>query len=145
MVDILLYLFCVNICRYLQAVYVDVNIVRVHHIGKRIPRIPFADNRNPVKSYLTFFGQLSASKQCKMQSTYLVGNLFKCLCSHRLVVVPWGGLIIVRCYFLYCLNMSGGLLVAGAEMRLCAASGVFTFTPFADVHALLIKSVNAVK
>lgn len=39
--------------------------------------------------------------------------------------------------------MSGGLLVAGAEMRLCAASGVFTFTPFADVHAALIEPVNA--
>lgn len=92
MVDISLYLFCVNICRYPQAVYVDVNIVRVHHVCKRIPRIPFADNRNPVKSCLTFFGQLSASKQCKMQSAYLVGNLVKCLCSNRLSVVPWGGL-----------------------------------------------------
>lgn len=94
MVDISLYSFCVNIGRYPQAVYVDVNIARVHHIGKRIPRIPFADNRNPVKSCLTFFGQLSASKQCKMQSAYLVGNLVKCLCFHRLSVVPWGGLII---------------------------------------------------
>lgn len=84
MVDILLYLFCVNISRYLQVVYVDVDIVRVHHVCKRIPRIPFADNRNPVKPCLTFFGQLSASKQCEMQSAYLAGNLVKCLCSHLL-------------------------------------------------------------
>lgn len=104
MVDALLYLFCVNICRYLQAVYVDVDIVRVHHVCKRIPRIPFADNCNPVKSCLTFFGQLSASKQCKMQSAYLVGNLVKCFCSHRFfryavgrVKILWRNAPLFRC------------------------------------------------
>ena len=64
---------------------------------------------------------------------------------HRLFVVPWGGLNIVRCYSFDCLNMSGGLLVADAEMRLCAASGVLSLAPFADVPALSIKAVNAVE
>lgn len=81
---------------------------------------------------------LVAQHPCSL-SFYLI----ECLCFHRLSVVPWGGLNIVRCYSLDCLNVSGGLLVAGAKMRLCAASGVLALTPFADVHALLIKSVNA--
>lgn len=61
---------------------------------------------------------------------------------HRLVVVPWGGLNIVGCYSLDCLNVPGCLLVANAKMLFCATSVVFTLTPFADVHALSVKSVN---
>ena len=62
---------------------------------------------------------------------------------HRLFVVPWGGLNIVRCYSLDCLNVLGRLLVADAEMRLCAASRVLALTAFADVHTAPIKPVNA--
>lgn len=71
-------------------------------------------------------------------STPLGIKLCKRLCSHRIFVVPWGGLNIVRCYSLDCLNVSGGLLVADAEMRLCAAPCVLALTPFADVHAASI-------
>ena len=73
----------------------------------------------------------------------LSAEVCNAFCSHRLSVVPWGGLNIVRCYSFDCLNMSGGLLVAGAKMRLCATSGGFALTPFADVHAAPIKSVDA--
>lgn len=88
------------------------------------------------------FNELPALAYIAHNALPLFVYLLRCLCFHRLSVVPWGGLNIVGCYSLDCLNVPGCLLVANAKMLFCATSVVFTLTPFADVHALSVKSVN---
>ena len=72
-------------------------------------------------------------------------EVLNCCIIHFFSVVPGGGLILVGCCSLDCLNVSGGLFVADAEVCNSAASVVFALTPFADVHALFIKAVNTAK